>query len=424
MSLETALKTFPDVHPSIVIKTEALRSGVRFSTSAQDEFRHRSDIVFKAYHLFSYDRTGVTTLQDRIPADFFLADGTIVQTRVNESASLVVDQRDGKFWLCDGEDPLGEVTFRKPPDFWNRNLADGTPMGSLVQPINCTLFITINKYCEMWKDNNQCRFCDFSAQTVEQRKRGEEVVVHKDPAKIAQVMEVASQDPRHEHLIISGGTILTSAFGMKELDYYCDRLGHLSPFLLKYAPAHFQVGARTVPEFRRLKAVGVGAVHCNLEVWDKHLWEWMCPGKAKFVGHTAWVRRMERGVDVFGRGNVLCNFVTGIEMAQPYGFKTVPEAIKSTLSGFEDLMRRDVLPRMDMWTVEPNSALAGQEPPPLDYYIEIQKGYMELRYKYAMPLHWGGCRGAGRNDTSFDWEYWQGRKPATVSPIGRTSAHH
>lgn len=409
MKLDTAFQAFPDVHPSLLIKTEALRSGVRFSPAAQEEFRHRGDIVFKAYHLFSYDRTGVTTLQDKIPADFFLPDGTIVQTRVNDTSALVIDKRDGQLWLCEGQEPLRQVTFRQPPDFWGRNLPDGTPMGSLVQPINCTLFVTINKYCEIWKDSYQCLFCDFSAQTVEQRKRGEEVVVHKDPAKIAQVMEAASQDPRHHHLIISGGTILTSVFGMKELDYYCDRLSHLTPYLKKYYPAHFQVGAREVAEFRRLRDVGVGAVHCNLEVWDERLFRWLCPGKEKYVGRQTWIERMAQGVEVFGRGNMLCNFVTGIEMASPYGFKTVTEAVKSTLSGFEYLMQRDILPRMDMWTVEPNSGLAGQEPPPLEYYVEIQRGYLELHHKYGMPLHWGGCRGAGRNDVSFDWEHWHGK---------------
>jgi len=72
------------------------------------------------------------------------------------------------------------------------------------------------------------------------------------------------------------------------------------------------------------------------------------------------------------------------------------------------MMGHGVLPRLDMWVVEPNSALGGQEPPPLKYYIELGKGYLELRRKHNMPTPFGYCRGCYRIDTTYDFEYFHG----------------
>ena len=97
------------------------------------------------------------------------------------------------------------------------------------------------------------------------------------------------------------------------------------------------------------------------------------------------MKLMIEEVDVFGEGNVVGGFVAGVEMAQPWGFKEVDEAVKSTTQGMEYLMRHGVVPRPLSWGIEGRSALAGHEPIPLDYFIKIDTNWYELMSKYRLP---------------------------------------
>jgi len=406
--MQSYYNQYPDVHPSIIIKTEVLRMGVKFTERAKEQAKSL-DTVFKGYHLFSYDRSRTVTWEEKIPADFFLKnDDTFVQTRVNEDSPYTIDYLDGKFALCEDSERLREIYFRIAPGYYAKTLDDGTPMRAIVQSINEQLFITINKYCEMWKTKDQCLFCDFVAQTNEQQKK-EVAIVHKTPEQISLVLREALEEPKHRYLLITGGTILTTYKNKSEIDYYCEHLNAIAEPLRLLYPVNFQINAKNHEEFKKIFDAGVGCIQPNMEVWDRRLFKILCPGKDKYVGYDEWIRRMIEAVDVFGFAKVAPNFVSGVEMAKPWGFQDVRSALNSTLGGFDYLMKHGILPRLDMWTIEPNSALGGQEPPPLEYYIELGKEYMELRHKYGMPTPYGLSRGCYRIDTTFDWEYFHGR---------------
>ena len=145
-----------------------------------------------------------------------------------------------------------------------------------------------------------------------------------------------------------------------------------------------------------VKAAGVDIHICNFEVWDKRLFKIICPGKERFVGRDEWFRRLVESVEVFGEGNVHPGFVAGVEMAQPWGFKTIDEAVASTTEGFEFLMSHGVVPRPITWCIEPLSALGGHPMIPLEYYIRIAKAWYETRKKYGVPVHGHGPMETGR----------------------------
>ena len=90
-------------------------------------------------------------------------------------------------------------------------------------------------------------------------------------------------------------------------------------------------------------------------------------------------------------GNVVPNFVAGVEMAKPYGFTDVDEAVKSTSEGLDYLMSQGVTPRLATWCVFANSVLGGQEPPPLDYFIKMSRSWYQLWTKHRLPP----CTGYG-----------------------------
>lgn len=96
------------------------------------------------------------------------------------------------------------------------------------------------------------------------------------------------------------------------------------------------------------------------------------------------------------------NFVAGVEMAQPWGFKDVDDAVRSTREGLEFMISNGVIPHPDTWCIEPGSALGRHPPIPLDYFIKMDKAWYETWVKYSLPPNngWGpigngfGCYGS------------------------------
>ena len=126
----------------------------------------------------------------------------------------------------------------------------------------------------------------------------------------------------------------------------------------------------------RLKVLldaGFTCHNANLEVWDERLFKWLAPGKDHCIGCGTWVRRLYDAVEAMGEGCVSPNMVSGIEMAKPYGFETVKEAVASTRDGFETLMSRGVIPHLDTWCIEPGMRLSGNPPVSLDSLIQASR---------------------------------------------------
>lgn len=65
-----------------------------------------------------------------------------------------------------------------------------------------------------------------------------------------------------------------------------------------------------IESLKKMKELGVKQVQYNLEITDKELFEFTCPGK---IGYDAFVEKLKEAVSVFGFGNVRSNFVFGLE---------------------------------------------------------------------------------------------------------------
>ncbi|MBI3091463.1 MAG: hypothetical protein HYY96_12410 [Candidatus Tectomicrobia bacterium] len=408
MGMHALIESYPEVPESIIIKIEALRLGVNPTPAAVDAFG-RLDTVFKGYFLFSQDVSTPATAGEKIPSDFILkSDDTVIQLRRNHASPYSIDVRDGAFMLYDGQEPLGEITFRKRPRYYYEELENGKPMASIVQSVGVDkLFVTFNKYCEFWKADEECLFCDFTAHTVFQKKSGEKLDVHKDPELVAEVLSLALKETGYRHIALSAGTILSTYQGQQEVDHYVTYLEAIRRRLKVWYPSYFQIVAHREEEARKLFATGVGTLHHNTEVWDERIWNVMCPGKARAIGYQEWVRRMVRSAKIFGEGRIVSTFVAGSEMARPFGFTDVDEAVTSTLGGFDYLMGNGIIPRMDVWVIEANTRLAGQPPTPFEYYLKMARGYYELRRKHNLPVPACYCRGCNVNDVMCDWEYYE-----------------
>lgn len=416
MAIFDEYKRYPDVHPNIILKTDLVRLGIKIGKGASKRFQELDDIAWKGYHFFSYDRQDTRVFSDKVPMQLRLEDGCPVQLETDASSRYVLDFVDNDFTITEnGETIAKNVYFSHKPRWYGMKLEDGTPMEAICQGLgDKVVFIIFNNYCEFWNTKDQCLFCNINATLKDQRAGGEYSVARKTADQIAEVLATAlSIDPLYERfIIVSGGTILDKYQGQTELEFFCSRLTAMKKKLGAAPPLTLQIGAQTDENWKVIRDTGiVTSVEPNMEVWDRKLFEWICPGKNKFVGYDEWIKRMIKAVDIFGPRMVNPNFVLGVEMAKPYGFTDVSTAVKSLANGWDYLMGHGILPRHRFWFIEKGSAFGDQTPPPLEYYIEAQKAYFELRQKHNMEMPYATQMGGFCSyvpSCQMDWEYYHG----------------
>ncbi len=412
--MEELYKQFPDVHPNIVLKLAMLRDGMQIGNSARRQFAQMDDVLWKGMHFFSFDQQKTTLYGEKIPNEVILPDGCPFQMRTNVNSNYVLDFLDGQFVITEGEETIaGPLSFSRKPKWFDMALEDGTMVRNLVEGTNCgeVMFICLNKYCELWNTRAECLFCDINATLTEQKRGGQDPVARKEPAQIAEAVKLAMEvEPTRRCIEVTGGTILGKYRGQTQLEFFCSHLEAIRDRIQVWVPSIFQIMALDDEGWRRVYDTGVQTIQPNIEVWDKKLFKWICPGKERFIGYDEWIRRVIRAVDFWGRGRVNPNFVIGVEMAKPGGFEDISSAVKSTAGGWDFLMSHDVLPRYNLWCVEPGSAFQDQEPPPLEYFIEVEKAYAELRWKHRFDPPFPGTftRWSYTLNCLQDFEYYHG----------------
>ncbi|MDP2953669.1 MAG: hypothetical protein Q8O76_10175, partial [Chloroflexota bacterium] len=333
---------------------------------------------------------------------------TDVRISLNPDAPYVVDNLEGKPVLRAGGAVIADVEFGPIPPHYGKFTADGTPYPAVARIATDSLFVTLFRFCQFWGQNEECKFCDINenARQLKKTKSSTFAGPVKNVEHVAEVLDYLFHVPlppewRPRFYTLSGGAILNTLHGLKEDDFYMSYVEAVKERIGNRWPLKLQTGPKDKATFKRYKAAGVDVHDANMEVWDKRLFEWICPGKAKKVGWEEWVKKTVDSVDVFGEGNVTPNLVCGVEMAEPYGFKDVDEAVKSTSEGLEFYMSHGVMPRMNHWCREGGSALAGSKTPPLDFYLKIHRARFEIWSKYRLPAVQRVQVGPGRGGVGF-----------------------
>jgi hypothetical protein len=395
-------KKYRSIPAEVILKEDLLRQGMSFSREALEfarGFRSQAYFLF-SYNISSHDQLGAT-LSSQAPEDIRLIGGplallrTSVRVVLSTKSPYLIDIVQGRPMLCENGVPLAEVIFPDKPRYYGRKLADGTRYEQVVPLLyNHFAFITTFRVCHYWGDKEECKFCDINHFVRDLRRRtGDHVTPDavKDIDKVTEVIETMVHEDSPEFRVIT--IIMTSGSIVRKVRGSAD---NAADFNIPYVQAiRSRVGARIpivmitesqpIESVKALRAAGVTSHNANLEVWDKRLFQIIAPGKEKYVGYDRWLRNLYAAVDVMGEGNVSPNMVSGIEMAQPWGFATVGEALTSARQGFEALMSHGVIPHLDTWCIEPGSQLEGHPPVPLDFLVLADVAWYEVWRKYNLP---------------------------------------
>jgi hypothetical protein len=399
--VEGLIARFPDVPPEAILKEDLLRTGIAFDESALTD-NLDGEIKPKSYFIFSFDQKPLAELGEartrRPPEEIALTGGpyelrrTIVSVRVNpDSPYGVARADDGALVLSLDGGPLADVTLPPMPEYYRHLLSNGKTVMETAPTIQWgyLVYLTVLRLCQYFGAHEECKFCDINHNWRQHKREGRAYTGVKPVEDVLEALELIDRYDTGRvstAYTLTGGSVTSTVDGLAEADFY----GRYAEAIESRFPGRWigKVVAQALPkaDVQRFKDYGISIYHPNYEVWDERLFSIISPGKERYVGRTEWHRRIFDAAEVFGPSHVIPNFVAGVEMARPFGFETVDEAIRSTTEGLDHFMSRGITPRFTTWCPEPTTPL-GQENPhgaPLEYHIRLLRAYREALDRHGL----------------------------------------
>lgn len=390
--LEELSKKFPEIPRSIIIKSDVLREGIKFTPILNKIGRWA---LPQSHAVYEFDHEDHHTAEESsegwsfIPYSFELGDGTATMVQIDSNSPYeITEEEDGRYMLYRDGELVEEIFFSPRPEWYSKRTKDETLMSNIsFKTGRCRSFnVMVLNYCEYFKTDDQCKYCSLIPTSDRAKELGIKRKIRKEADRVAEVFSAAvEKEGGIDHCLLTGGSMINRT---KEAERYIPVLEAIKN-TKEYKtdiPIYIVLQAVEKNDARRLHDAGANIIGFNFEVWEEKLWPIVVPGKAKFVGRENWIKSLVEAVEIFGRGNVVTGFVAGSELVPPHGFKTIDEALKSTLGGFEWLLQHGITPRFNTWTPNPGSKYEKMNLPPTEYYLGLGLGRYKLMLEYDMYM--------------------------------------
>jgi hypothetical protein len=400
LTLDEVVEKYPNFPKLIILKTDVQRRGVYYTADALDEVN--PDI----HHLGGTDIFGSRDgkLKYR-PESFTLRDGTSVLSTPTplENNPYVVDFIDGRLVLTDNGEILEEVFYWEKPDYYDKRTSSGALMQNIVGARSQRLYLTPNRYCHFWTDDQGCKFCDIVNNLKQQRDEIEMQTRIKPKDVSESIKEALKEKGRFTAICITSGSDFHGNMPFdKEIDYYIEILNSVNEnFITDKIPVQLVCTAVTKEQLKRIyENTNILSLTMNIEVLNENIFNIVCPGKARWVGYHEWKKRLMDAVEIFGESMVNTGIVSGVELAKPFGFKSEDEALEAVLKEADELARNGVSTVNMVWVPRPNTYLANQKNASLEYYVRLSYGLQEIRKRYNLKIDFDDYRRCGNHPDS------------------------
>ena len=411
--VEGLMARFPHVPGEAILKEDLLKTGMAFDDSALTD-NLEGEVKPKSYFIFSFDQKPLRELGEaarrRPPEELALTGGpyglrrTIVSVRVNPDSPYRVSRTEGDELRLSLEGrELADIGLPPMPEYYRHELANGKTVMETAPTIQWgyLIYLTVLRLCQYFGAKEECGFCDINHNWRQHKQEGRPYTGVKT---VEDVLEALAIIDRYDTAKVSkaytltGGSVTSTVDGLREADFY----GRYAQAIEERFPNRWigKVVAQALPraDVQRFKDYGISIYHPNYEVWDERLFSLISPGKERYVGRAEWHRRIFDAAEVFGSRYVIPNFVAGVEMAKPFGFESVEQAIASTAEGLDYFMSRGITPRFTTWCPEPATPLGRDNPEgaPLEYHVRLLETYRERLDQHGLkPPPGYGVAGAG-----------------------------
>ena len=396
-TLTRLAEQYPSLPPGVILKTALLALGVRFDPLLPEAARTALP-DFRPHRL--PDGTEV-----QIPYLMILEGGTLVRLRCREDSPFTVNRCDGRLHLFDKGEPVMPFTFAGRPDWHGRTSEDGTSLDACgLNQHGDMMVLNLAPACEYWSTpwegspregrevpgcsnirSHRCAFCGYGLPDERSRALGQKQGLPGVPRPVLQRAAEAVRvgvETGARHLYLTSGS-------MTNPDLEADRFLSIVRGVRRASEgAYLAVGSQALPPERLpgFKEAGADGVCFNLEVWDRDVWERVCPGKARFIGREMWEESLVEAVGVFGEGNVFSAFVIGAEMVLDDALADPDDAMQSNIEGMQWLISRGIHPILSLFWPFVGTDMEGAAGPDLHFLLRLFGTVNEVRRELNKPF--------------------------------------
>ena len=324
-------------------------------------------IVYKEQNhgLFGWDFEN--HIDVKLPDDFCLPDGTVVQFRFNSKSQYNVKICKSKLKLYLNDNEICDIKWIERPAFYNRKTTQNNDMVKIGQigGKDC-LFFCYQNYCSHFSSNKQCSFCNL----VTTSKVYDSVIKKKGINAIGEVAKAAWSEGNVNHILLTGGCFSHE----KEVSLISEIIDSIKKHTgFEKVPGVILPSPAKGDDINRYFETGIKAIGYSMEIWDEKLYKAICPGKSENTSHGEFVDSIKTAVKIFGAGNVFVALVMGLEPKE-----TFLEGVQ-TLSA----MGANIVPFV--WSPNPGSKLEGHRAPYPEWYFDVISEAAEIVQTNKIP---------------------------------------
>ncbi len=290
------------------IKSSLLAEGLNIDESIQN----LSNFNQKKYHLYDHSpETPTFTMPEDIILhyDEFTQKPVIARNRFNSKSPWVLKSENDQLILQGPHTRLSEVDFPTPTNFGDLTVNE-EPLDQVATKLGVDLCgVILSNYCFYFGSKTECRFCEILPTYLERRAYPQAT------KRTSHVVEACTKaimnDSSFSHIVLTTGNVGT-------YDYTCELFEEIGEGLkgLRRTKNVKLTGTLMPPtnfaHIDKLKQAGFDNVYFDLEVFDRHLFKTIAPGKEEY-GYDKLIDALTYAVDVFGKGHVFTNLIYGIQ---------------------------------------------------------------------------------------------------------------
>jgi|GEM_PF-1719629 len=329
--------------------------------------------------------------KNKLPSEILLPKDIESSVYYNPESKVKLKHQDGKFGLFTGDSLICPVALNLRPKFFDKKIGDeGLDCKKVISMYGrYVLAIFSNSFCLFFHEGVPCKFCSLGPS----RKRygGENLNVI-TPVIIREAIEVAKKTDgkRIKYVMYTCGTHLDSDRGYRE---QAEIIKNVCPYLPKKVGHHLTImPTLNVSSFETLKSAGLNSIAFDIEVYDKKIFQDLCPGKEKFFGHDNFIESFKIGRKIFGHSNIKAGFVGGLG------------PLESMTEGMEFFGRQGISIAINVFHPDLNTPLSNKPRPSEAYLFKMVEAQTKIYEKYKLipvfPV--GGRR------SSMDTEVYRG----------------
>ncbi|MEM3442018.1 MAG: hypothetical protein QXV09_07015 [Candidatus Bathyarchaeia archaeon] len=327
--------TDTDISDLALTKAKILTSGIGIdfdAISGEPEYKKED---------FTYDSSHHLPLEQRliVPQELLISDrkASSAVSCINYAHSpYLLTKRDGRLVILDrntGSSLPVAVELLKQPPFRKTRTSGGISTNRIVSNCGlCEVNVWLWHDCAFYTEHEQCKFCGINS--MANQFKGQDLIRISDITNISasgleswwqkrkdfvisNTVEALSEALKynfggHHHLIFTAGSSINTDLQwriyydvMKAVDESVVKLSSEDTTIILTPPRDLSLLER-IAEFDTKYAF-------NMEVFDPKLFEYISPGKAKYVTREHYFKAYKLAVELAGEGRVWGGFVLGLE---------------------------------------------------------------------------------------------------------------